>query len=271
MASFFESTVALSVRRIVYGLLRGVNVFFPRRQNKLIILSYHSIAKDAWRFSVDPEVFRRQIESLLSEYRPCSLSEASEFLSGKRALDTPSFVVTFDDGYRDILEVKDFLAEKNIRPAIFVLSDPERADMDELGTRREFLSVEDILGLHRSGWEVGCHGATHADMWAMTEDQIREETMGAKKKLETELGIPISYFAYPRGRYTNVVKRMVCEAGYECALSMDDGFLSDRTDRFVVPRIGVDRTHSFPEFQSIHTDAAVLFRKCIKKCIGKLL
>lgn len=271
MASLFGSTIALSVRRIMYGLLRGVNVFFPRRRKKLIIFSYHSVANDDWRFSIDLEVFRSQIDHLLSEYQPISLSEAKEFFCGERVLDAPSFVLTFDDGYRDILGVKEFLLRKNIRPAIFVLSDPERADMAELGTRREFLSAEDILELYRSGWEVGCHGATHADMWAMTEDQIREETMGAKKKLEAELGIPISYFAYPRGRYTNVVRRMVREAGYECALSMDDGFLSDRTDRFVVPRIGVDRTHSFPEFQSIHTDAAILFRKCIKKCIGKLL
>lgn len=271
MFSFLGSNIALSVRRIVYGFLRYANIFFPRRRDKLIIFSYHSIARDDWRFSVDPEVFRTQIEILLSKYQSLSLSEANEFFCGRRMIDAPSFVLTFDDGYRDILGVKEFLAEKNICPAIFVLSDPSRADSHELGTRREFLNVADVLELHRAGWEIGCHGATHADMQAISEDRICEETRGAKEKLEAELGIPVSYFAYPRGRYTNTAKRMVREAGYELALSMDDGFLSNRTDRFAVPRIGVDRTHSLAEFQAIHTDAAIFFRKVAKKFIGRFL
>lgn len=271
MSSFFGSNTALFFRRIAYGFLRVADRFFPRRRNTLIIFSYHSIAKDDWRFSIDPEVFRMQIEDLLSEYQPLSLSEACEFLRGERVLDAPSFVLTFDDGYRDILCVKEFLAEKNIRPAIFVLSDLERANIIQLGTQREFLSVKDILELHRTGWEVGCHSATHGDMRAMIDDRICEETRGAKEKLEAELGISVPYFAYPRGRYTDTVKRIVREAGYELALSMDDGFLSSKTDRFAVPRIGVDRTHSFPEFRSIHTDIAILFRRFAKKFIGKFL
>lgn len=271
MTSFFTSTVALSVRRVLYGFFRGIDIFLPRRRNKLVIFSYHSVAKDNWRFSVDPEMFRMQIEHLLSEYQPLSLSESKEFLCGERVLDAPSFVLTFDDGYRDILGVKDFLAERGIRPAFFVLSDSERIDFKELGTRREFLSDEDIRSLVRDGWEVGCHSATHGDFWGMHSEEIRKETIGAKKTLEERLGVPVRFFAYPRGRYTNAVKQMVRDAGYELALSMDDGFLSPKTDRFAVPRIGVDRTHSFPECRSIHTDVAILFRKIVKRYIGKFL
>lgn len=259
------------VRRIVYMFLRFLDVFFPRRRNKLVIFSYHSIAKDTWRFSIDPEIFRMQIENLLSVYQPISLSAAEEFLRGERAIDRPSFVLTFDDGYRDILGVKDFLAEKKIRPACFILSDSLHADLSELGTRREFLNVADIRELVSVGWEVGCHSATHGDFWAMTPEKIFEETVTAKKKLETELGISVRYFAYPRGRYTEEAKRSVRDAEYELALSMDDGFLSTATNPLVVPRVGVDRTHTMKEFHAIHTDAAIVFRKMVKKIIGKFL
>ncbi len=267
----FGSSMSLRVRRIVYTFLRISDVFFPRRRDKLVIFSYHSIAKDAWRFSIDPELFRVQIEALLSTYRPISLSEAVEFLYGKRVIEQPSFVLTFDDGYRDILDVKEFLAEKKIRPTCFILSDSPRADLAELGTRREFLNVADIRELMSSGWEVGCHSATHGDFWAMTPERIFEETANAKKKLEAELGVPVRYFAYPRGRYTDAAKRIIRDAGYDLALSMDDGFLSTKTDLLAVPRIGVDRTHTLKEFGAIHTDAAILFRRLVKKIIGKFL
>ncbi len=271
MISSLLQTVFCSVRRFVYACLRGVNFLLPRRASKVVIFSYHSIARDEWRFSVDPAIFRSQIESLLAHYRPLALSEAEAFLRGSCAVEQPSFVLTFDDGYRDILEVKDFLLEKGIRPALFVLSDTNHADGEELGTSREFLSTSEIQTLHEAGWEIGCHSATHGDFWAMSPSQIRQETAGAKVSLEKRLGFPIRYFAYPRGRYTPTARRLIQGAGYELALSMDDGFLSVKTDPFVVPRVGVDRTHSLGEFRAIHTDAAILFRKIAKKVIGRFL
>lgn len=263
--------VSCSVRRSVYACLRGVDFFLPRRASKVVIFSYHSIARDEWRFSIDPNVFRRHMELLLEQYRPITLSEVGEFVRGARTIDHPSFVVTFDDGYRDVLAMKDFLFEKGIRPALFVLSDTNRADGGELGTSREFLSTSEIRMLHESGWEIGCHSATHGDFWAMSPSQIRQETVDAKALLEKRLGFPIRYFAYPRGRYTPTARQLIREAGYELALSMDDGFLSVKTDPFIVPRVGVDRTHSPGEFRAIHTDAAILFRKIAKKFIGRFL
>ncbi len=266
----FKSVISF-FRPAFYGLFLIVDYCFPRRKGKLVVFSYHSISQDGWRFSIDPERFRSQMEELLVEYQPISLSEAALFLKGKKLIDRPSFVITFDDGYRDILGVKEFLASKGIRPAFFVLSDPDHADSDEIGTRREFLSRDEVRSLVDCGWELGCHSATHGDFWSMSPDRILSETRGAKESLERELGVSVRFFAYPRGRYTDEAKRCIEESGYELALSMDDGFLCSKTDLFAVPRIGVDRTHSPGEFRSIHADASIWFRKFAKRFIGKLL
>lgn len=271
MITSLLNRVLRGTRRMVYFCLRRADVLLPYRSDKVIIFSYHSIAKDGWRFSIDPGIFREQIEALLDRYQPLSLTEAVEFLCGTRAIRRPSFVLTFDDGYRDVLGVKEFLAEKNIRPALFILSDTKHVDERELGTDRKFLDARDVRSLHDAGWEVGCHSATHGDFWSMSPERISEETVGAKKKLEGEFGFPIRYFAYPRGRYTDIAKKLLREAGYVAAFSMDDGLLSTKTDTFAVPRIGVDRTHSSGEFRALHTDAAILFRSIVKKYIGKFL
>lgn len=271
MTSFFESIPGRLLRRSAYGVLHGADHAFPRRRDKLVIFSYHSIASDEWRFSVDPDVFRLQIDDLLSRYRPLSLSETVAVLRGELTIDTPSFALTFDDGYRDVLFQEPFLSERGIRPAFFVLSDSERSDRRELGTHREHLSFDDMRILISLGWEIGCHSATHGDFWTMDAERLRAETQGAKMTLERALDVPVRFFAYPRGRYTDEAKRAVREAGYEAALSMDDGLLSSKTDLFAIPRIGVDRTHTLAEFRTIHGDASIVFRKQAKRFLGKFL
>lgn len=238
-----------------------------RHAEPIVIFAYHSIATDSWRFSVNREEFVRQIEFLLSTRKPVTLSAVRDHIAGTRMITEPSFVLCFDDGYRDILSVREFLAERGICPALFVLADTERADFKELGTDRKFLQPDDICALHADGWEIGCHSATHGDFWDMDCDRICRETKEAKETLERALGIPIRYFAYPRGRYTDEAKRAIREAEYELALSMDDGYIVAGSDMFAVPRVGVDRTHSCGEFPTIFTPAAITFRKFVKRLL----
>ncbi len=264
----FSTRLISGIRRCVYLFLAGIDRFFGRRVPMIVIFAYHSIASDKWRFSIDHDVFEKQIEHLLSVRQPVTLSEVRKHITGECPILSPSFVICFDDGYEDILSVREFLHEKGVVPSVFVLSDSEHASIGELGTRREFLSSGEICELYSMGWEIGCHSSTHGDFWAMSPEKIREETVGAKQKLESELGFSIRFFAYPKGRYTDVVKAAVRDAGYDLALSMDDGFLSTETDLFAVPRIGVDRTHSMREFTMLFTSSAVQFRKMVKRFIN---
>lgn len=269
MSDFLYSSIFPRVRRGVYGTLRFLDRVFlfltAKNSSDVVIFAYHSIATDDWRFSVDREEFVRQVEFLLATRKPITLSSVRDHIAGTRMICEPSFVLCFDDGYRDILSVREFLSERGIRPALFVLSDTESADMAELGTRREFLRSEDISALHKDGWDIGCHSATHGDFWNMDSDRTLRETRDAKQKLESELGISIQYFAYPRGRYTQTAKDTLREAGYELALSMDDGYIVSGIDMFAVPRVGVDRTHSFEEFPSIFSPSVIRLRRVVKR------
>lgn len=259
------SFLLIYMRRSIYRILFVFDVVRRRHLEPIVIFAYHSIATDDWRFSVDREEFVRQVEFLLTTRKPVTLSDVYDHIAGTQTISEPSFVLCFDDGYRDILSVREFLAERGIRPALFVLSDTESADMAELGTRREFLRPEDISALHEDGWDIGCHSATHGDFWNMDIDRTLRETRDAKQKLESELGIPIQYFAYPRGRYTQIAKDVLREAGYRLALSMDDGYIVSGIDPLTVPRVGVDRTHSFEEFPSIFSPSVIRLRRVVKR------
>src|SRR6266576_1137999 len=98
------------IRRFIYILLGLVDRVLLQQENPVFILSYHSIHNDDWRFSIDIEVFKKQIDYLVKQYDFITLKDLHVYTQGRRTITKPSVVLTFDDGYQDVLHVKDFLA-----------------------------------------------------------------------------------------------------------------------------------------------------------------
>ncbi len=257
------------LRRSIYFFLYVLDKISGRKPG-VFILCYHSISNDTWRYGVSKEVFEEQINYLMRHYTAISLDDLNLYLQGKKDLKAPSFIITFDDGYQDVLAVRDFIKKLNIKPALFVFSDRKAVNRKELNTTRPFLSTGQILELKKDGWIIGCHSATHANFRDMPQEQLDREIAASKKSLEKELGFPIRYFAYPKGVYTQAVLTTLERAGYALALTMDDYTLDIRAKVLRIPRIGVNRTHTFIEFKSIFYPGAILFRKLVKNYIMHL-
>ncbi len=251
-------------RKATYQLLAAFDAKVLKQKNPIVIFSYHSIAKDDWRFSVNPADLKKQITHLQKNYDIITLKTLEEYLAGKITITKPSAVLTFDDGYKDILTMKDFFKKHAITPALFILANTKNPNLKELGTKRQFLTKRDIQSLIKAGWEIGCHSATHANLATLSDKELKEEIITSKKSLEKNLGMTLKYFAYPRGKYNAAVVRLVQKAKYTMALTMDDGFINAESNRLTLPRVGVDRTHTFAEFGSTFSPSVVRLRKIIK-------
>ena len=261
--------MGIVVRKYIYGLLSFVDRVLGYKEFPVAIFCYHSIASDDWRYGVEKKAFIEQMEYLLKHRQPITADDVLAHISGEKIITEPSFLLCFDDGYQDILSVREYLATCNIKPLLFVLSNPEEADFTELGTKRAFLSLEEIKSLQEDGWSIGSHGATHGDFWQLSEEQQYKEVDFSKKILEQQLGVSVQYFAYPRGRYDQSILEKVAQSGYRLGFSMDDGRVDQETNQFVIPRIGVDRTHSSREFQQLASPSNVAFRKIVKELLVK--
>ncbi len=257
--------IGIIERRFIYTLLYFFDKLFFRKDLDIIVLCYHSIASDGWRFSVNKKVFEWQIKKLLKTRKPISVEDLFAYLQEDKEIDGPAFLLCFDDGYKDILQVKQFLKNRGVKPLVFVLSKKENAEHRELGTKRELLGHEDILELKSCGWGIGSHSATHPDFESLDEDGKETEIKESRLALQKSLGFPVEYFAYPRGKYGKEIIEKVQESGYKLAFSMDDGVINTKTNNFAIPRIGVDRTHLFFEFNKIYSPSAVSFRRFVKK------
>lgn len=92
--------------------------FIKRRNGKsrgrALILLYHRITEidhDPWSLCVKPNNFRRHLEVLNNNFEVIKLSELLEYINSCE-IPNNSVVITFDDGYRDNIEIAEFMLEE---------------------------------------------------------------------------------------------------------------------------------------------------------------
>ncbi len=257
--------IIIAARNFMYILAGGFDSFLGRKP-KVVVFCYHGISDDGFRYSVKRQDFQEQINYLLGHgYTPITLTDLHKYLDGELKITKPSFLLTFDDGYSNILSVRDFLNGKRIKPVVFVLSDEIKANFDELGQKFEFMATQNLQRLLMDGWAIGCHSATHADFATLTDSALTTEIVDPKQILETTLGTAVTSFSYPKGRYGKKVENMVLSAAYKSAFTMDDGILSSKTNPLRIPRVGVDSTHTMRDFKYTFLPSVIALRGVIKK------
>jgi len=103
----------------------------------LRVLTYHRVADpdrdphlNPRLISAEPDVFARQMQYLANHYQPVRLLDVLEAVESGRPLPRRAVLVTFDDGYRDFLEVAlPILRSHRIPSVLFVpTAYPDRPD-----------------------------------------------------------------------------------------------------------------------------------------------
>jgi len=207
--------------RLVRGRLGGAPEWRGVR-----ILGYHRISASRDLLAVRPDAFRAQLEEALSAgLEPIPLTRALDLL--ERPVEGRYLCVTFDDGYRDNLELAEpILRELRVPATIFV---PSQVIHGNAGywwydAPPPALTWDEARELVAGGLvDVQAHTRTHPRLPALDEERAREEIGGCKDEIEAEVGYQVTSFAYPAGLYTERDARLVAEAGYRAGLTTDPG------------------------------------------------
>ena len=225
----------------------------PAQRPKLYILAYHTVSSDGTEVDITASVFTAQLTYLADHFDIVDLATAVDYARGDNALSRPTVALTFDDGYADMLDpILPLLSSRGFPATVFVLSDPENADREELENQKPLLDRAGINQLRAHGWSIGCHTATHADLTAPSAD-IQGEIGIAGKQLAGITGVPAEFFAYPKGHYNKSSVATVAAAGYVAAFTTETRPLRPGDDLYRLPRIGIDRTHSPEQFKAFFT------------------
>lgn len=159
-------------------------------------------------------------------------------------------VVTFDDGYRSVMDLAlPILARLEIPGTIFVPTDyiEERRPLAWSGTEhwlggpyaRELdpLSWAELGTLRRSGWEIGSHTRSHPRLTQIDDQGLQRELAGSRAICESRLETSCPALAYPYGDFDERVVTAAGRAGYEAAVTLPRMLLG--ASRLEWPRVGV--------------------------------
>jgi peptidoglycan/xylan/chitin deacetylase (PgdA/CDA1 family) len=217
----------------------------PDRLARVPILTYHSLDESGSVISVAPSAFRRHME-LLHEmgYRGVALGELLSAWRGETTLEGRPVALTFDDGLRNMAEVAaPVLVALCFRATVFVVAGRCGQTNDWPGQERgipqlPLLSLDELKGLARDGFEVGAHGLTHAPLDALPPADAEHEVKESRRILEDALSREVPVFAYPYGRADGHVRACV-GLHYRGACGVELGFARPDQDRHFLPRIDV--------------------------------
>ena len=105
----------------------------------------------------------------------------------------------------------------------------------EYGDRQALSRAE--IEVMRPFVDFQSHSMFHENILTCGEDDLWRAVIGSKKTLEGQFGLAIEAFAYPAGDYALHQIEIVKQAGYRCAVTMDPGFNSVRSDPFLLKRL----------------------------------
>lgn len=184
-------------------------VCHSRRKNLCFGVSYHRFeatpgADPKPGMAVTPELFRKQIEILRAHGKFISLDEA---ISEDRPAGI-TFVLSFDDGYRDNLTVLlPMLEEMQIPCTLYVTSGLVSGEMTALDhdQRAAFCPpVLDLPDLKKLAAHplitIGSHTHHHVRLSALHAVALEAELKTSRDWFRNEAGIDVKHLAIPFGR-----------------------------------------------------------------------
>ncbi len=225
------------------------------------VLAYHAVSDEHTHVDVTIADFKRQLAILHDTCTFITIDQVLSYIDGTVRFDRPAVAITFDDAYRDVFTTAaPILARHNIPASVFAVSDPNNVNRAELANDKPLMTTRELKTLHELGWIIGSHSATHAFFGDPRLNQ-HHEIARSKTVLEQELGIPIQYFVYPKGIYSPRITHAVARAGYRAGFAYEAGYINAKTDRYTIPRMPVDWTHTEEQFRAFFTNWGVGYLK----------
>lgn len=205
-----------------------------------VILLYHHVSSETpASTSVTPAQFRQHLDYLAdNDFRVIPLERMLDALYGGGTVPDNAVAITFDDAYESVYtEAWPKLARRDWPFTVFV------ADESVDKGYRQFMSWEQLREMARDGVAIGAHSVSHghlarprpgesaADWHARVEAEITDNVA----RLEEQLEVEVTSFAYPYGEYNDALQALVSERDLY-GLAQQSGAVGPDTPSTRIPR-----------------------------------
>ncbi|AOP36000.1 polysaccharide deacetylase [Leptospira tipperaryensis] len=217
------------------------------------VLIYHEIVTEEDRVPgetvISLEKFKEQMDYLSSHgYHPISMKELLLYMKKGTALPDRSIVLNFDDGWKNVLNAVPILKKHSFPASFWIIAGPKGIGNGEY---LEWSEIRELAG--NPLFEIGSH--TYSHPWNPKDNLVtwvdhkvpnkgKKEALfelkESKKILESKLGIPINYLAWPCGWYNEKLVQLAKQSGYKALLTTEEGANQPGADPLHIKRIFID-------------------------------
>jgi peptidoglycan/xylan/chitin deacetylase (PgdA/CDA1 family) len=231
----------------------------PATDIRVPVLMYHSVsdapAASTRALSVRPAMFAAQLRYLRKQgFSGLTFGELCQRRRSGQPLPARPIVLTFDDGYADLIEeALPIMIEQGFPATVFVTTGWLRdAARYAAGTPLDrMLSWGQLAELSSAGVEIAAHSHSHPQLDQISEPNLRAELAGSRRLLEDRLGQPVCSLAYPFGYSSKRVRAVAREIGYLQAAVVANAVAESACDPFGVPRLTIRRSTSLAGFARV--------------------
>ncbi|MGA2480766.1 MAG: polysaccharide deacetylase family protein [Spirochaetia bacterium] len=208
------------------------------------ILIYHSIrpyidsdSPSVRRYIATPDTLEKELAYLKDNgYTSVTFDDLANRLTKGTALPAKPFIISFDDNWQSQYVYAVPLLKKYGFTATFYIW------VVVVGMKNH-MTWDEVREISAAGMQIGCHTWTHPFLTRVKDDQaLKKEILGAKQRIEAEIGKPVTSIAYPFGQYDQRVVDAVKEAGFTSARSTWPGVVHSTEGLFSLT--GLIRTES---------------------------
>lgn len=197
---------------------------------RLPVLLYHHVGpRRPGTFpalTVTPAAFERQVRWLAERgFKGIRPTDWLRWRNEGQGLPEKPVLLTFDDGYEDLVEFAfPVLQRYGFGAAVFIVThqigQANEWDQAQGSAEHRLMTLDQIAHWAEHGIEFGSHSRTHADLRALSQQELKDEVIGSADDLEKILNKRPVSFAYPYGYSSEQVVRCVGE-NYEIAFGID--------------------------------------------------
>jgi peptidoglycan/xylan/chitin deacetylase (PgdA/CDA1 family) len=219
----------------------GRRLVGKRQPGRCVVLAYHSVS------SSERSKFAQQMDVVIKHSTPIH--------SGAHQLPDPLgkyTAVTFDDGLQNIVDnALPELQKRNIPATLFIVTDVLGGNpgWEYFGgddpTLQRAMNEEQLKRLPSNLVTIGSHTMTHPVLPRIEQNQLTNELVGSRRKLESMLNREVKELSFPYGSFDDRVVEACREAGYDRVFSALPVFAITKPDEFLTGRMGVS-TRDWP-------------------------
>ena len=199
------------------------------------------------RLTVQPSVFAAQMGWLVRHrFHAITPQQLFDALERRTPLPSRPVLITFDDGYRDVLyNAAPVLRRLGLPATAFIITDRVS------GPDPSFLTWLQLRVLERDGFTIGSHTVHHLRLTEVPPAQATHELTRSRTTLEHHLGHPVVWFAYPDGAANGAVAELVHRAGYLLAFTTHTGSTQYAREPLLLHRYEIPRSDGLAGFVAL--------------------